>query len=294
MKILKFMWLIIVSMNLVLGVRCNGPKEKQNVIANVGNKSLTLYEILEDATSPIRSNLTALDIREYVLRWIEDEVLYQEALNRKLDESIDLKKEFEKLKKELLINKLIEQTLDNQFPVSEEEITNYYENNKESYVLSQDVVHAYHILVKTRKEANTVRNRLKKGEAFEEIATSTSNDSLKNDNWDLGYFSTEEIIPAISKVVFNLPVGAYSLPIKSEFGYHIVKVIDKQKKGNIKPLNLVKEEIRLKLEEQKKQKNYQRFLLQTKSNYKIQTNFQLLDAVVLDSLIRKGDSQSVD
>lgn len=262
---------------------CNNlEKEEKQVLAKVGKETLTLEEVMAEIPKEIRSNLSSSDIREYVRRWINNQVLYQEARRQKLDERIDLQKEFEKLKKELLINKLIEVELDNEVTATDEEIQAYFDSNKDSFVLTEDVVHAYHILVKTQKEANAIRKRLRSGETFEALSKEVNSDSDIN-AWDLGYFSRDEVIPQISKVVFNMPIGALSFPIKSDFGYHILRLVDKQNKGDIKKFETVVEEIRLKLEAQKKQERFHRFLLQMKSKTIIETNFTLLDSVTLDS-----------
>lgn len=275
---------------MILFGGCKQHHKEGLVIAKVGKKSLMLHDVLEEIPPQFRKNLTSSEIKEYALRWVNNEVLYQEAMNRELDKSQKFQKEFENLKKELLINELIEESINKKIKVTDQEIQKYYEENGDSYILSEDIIHAYHILVQTKKEANAISKRLSnKKEAFLDIVKETYKDSLTSVDWDLGYFSKSEIIPEIAKVIFNLPVGSHSYPIKSEFGYHIIKVVDKQKKGEKKKLALIKQEIKLKIEELKKQRIYQRFLLQTKSNFEINTYFPLLNSVVIDSLFRKGD-----
>ncbi|MFQ5675272.1 MAG: peptidyl-prolyl cis-trans isomerase [bacterium] len=273
----------------VLG--CEQPEEQRNVIATVGNEKLTINELIEEIPPTIRSKLNATEVREFVLQWINSQVLYQEALAQKLNENGDYQKELDRLQRELLINKLIEYSLADEVSVTDEEISSYFDANKEEFKLSQDVIHAYHVLLKTRKEASRVSKRLKAGEDFATVFAEVNTDSSngKSDDWDLGYFSRDDIAPEISNVVFNLRKGAISIPIKSAFGYHVVQVVDKLKKGEVKNFDLVKDEIRLKLAAQKKQDRYERFLLQMKSKHPYQTDFQLLDSS-LDSLIDRGVS----
>ncbi|MCG8605343.1 peptidyl-prolyl cis-trans isomerase [bacterium] len=267
---------------------CGTPEPQKNIIATVGDAKLSLNEVVSDIPPQIRPNMTSLEIRQAVLRWVNSQALYQEAMERKLHEAGNLNRELEKLRIELLINALIEEALDGQVVVADEEVRDYYENNQEEFVLTEDRVHAYHIRVNSRKDANTVRSRLRSGDPFDEIVSSFDSDT-SNLEWDLGYFSADQIIPEIAKVVFTLRKGRYSQPIKSSYGYHVVKVIDKKNKGDISSLDMAKDEIRMKLMEQKKQQNYQLFLRQVKNKFTITTNFKLLDSVVLDSLIRVGD-----
>ncbi len=277
-------WKIVLLCTLLLS-GCKGRQEKGPIVAIVGDEALSLAELLGELPTHIRSGLTSMEVRASVIEWINGEVLYQEAKALRLNENPSFQREFGQLKKELLINKLIERTLRQNIQVSDDEIQAYYDANSEGFVLSEDLVRAYHIITETRQEANKIRTRLRAGELFEDLAKEVGGDSLANIDWDWGYFSRNDVIPEISKVVFKLGVNSYSTPVKSDLGYHIFKVVDKQKSGDVKKLETLQEEIRLKLLEKKKQDKYQRFLLQMKSKYKIQTNFQLLDSAVLDSLL---------
>jgi len=274
---------------LLLFTGCQQRNANEKVIARVGDEELTLTALVEDIPAQIRGELSSAEIRDFVLQWINNEVLYQEALNRNYDEREELQKQFEKLRKELLVNELIEMTLDNRIAVTDQEIQAFYENNKQSFVLEEDMVKAYHALFKTQKEAKQFRNKLASGRPFRELIAEVFQDSLDVDDWDWGYFVKDDVIPEISTVAFKLRKGRISRPIKSEYGYHIVQVVDKLKKGDLRKFETVKEEIRLKLETTKKQEKYQRFLLQMKSKYKIETNFQHLNSVALDSLLKKGE-----
>jgi parvulin-like peptidyl-prolyl isomerase len=265
--------------------------DKGKVIAVVGDEQLTVDDLLEDIPVQIRSNLTVQEVREFVLKWINNEVLYQESLSLKMDEREDLQRQFETLRKQLLINELIQQTLADRVVLTEVELQEYYENNKDAYILEDDIIHAHHILSNTRAEANQVRRRLLAGESAEAIMMATLSDSTDQGpysaDWDWGYFSESDIIaevPEISKAVFKLKAGDVSTPIKSDYGYHVLKIIDKQLKGTYKNFDLVKDEVQLTLQTKKKQDRYQRFLLQIKSKFKIETNFQILESTVLDSL----------
>jgi hypothetical protein len=114
------------------GSSCERPRESQNVIAVVGEEPLALEDLLEDIPDQIRANLTAVEIREIVLNWINSQVLYQEALKNKLDKRRDMQREFQKLKQELLVNKVIEEMLDSDISVGEDEIQEHYDTNRDS------------------------------------------------------------------------------------------------------------------------------------------------------------------
>lgn len=273
----------------VTWVMCSREPEKKDVIATVGETSLSLDEVLEEIPAEIKSDVTSLDIRGYVQRWVNSEVLYQEAVDRKLDDLPDLQKEFAKVKREIMINKLLELSLNDNVDLSEAEIQGFYETNKESFRLDRDLYHLNYIMLPTREEANSVRNKLRRGVDFESVYNEVKADTVGAD-WDIGYVYEGEFgVPEIDDVVFRLPSGATSLPIKSDDGYYIVKVVDIQKKGTFNPLANVREEIILKLRTQKRRQLFERLLMQMKSKTKIQTNFKPLEKITPDSLILKGD-----
>ena len=89
-------------------------------------------------------------------------------------------------------------------------------------------VHARHILVKTEDEAKQVQERLAKGEAFDAVAKDVSIDpSGKSNGGDLGWFGHGQMVPEFEQAAFSLPVGKVSDPVKSQFGYHIIQVTEK-------------------------------------------------------------------
>jgi len=89
-----------------------------------------------------------------------------------------------------------------------------------------DKVHCAHILVKTEKEANTVLERLKKGEKFANIARDVSICPSGKQGGDLGTFGRGKMIKEFENVAFNLQKGQTSSIVKTKFGYHIIKRLE--------------------------------------------------------------------
>ena len=90
-------------------------------------------------------------------------------------------------------------------------------------------VHARHILVKTKEEAEAIIKELDKGGDFEKIAKEKSTDGSAPQGGDLGYFTEGQMVPEFAKAAFALPVGKYTeQPVKTQFGWHVIKVEDKR------------------------------------------------------------------
>jgi foldase protein PrsA len=123
-------------------------------------------------------------------------------------------------------------------PVTDEAIQKYYEENKEKF----DTVRASHILVETEEEAKKALERVKE-EDFATVAKELSTDTHSATNGgDLGFLAKGDTVPEFEKALFELAVGSISEPVKSEHGYHIIKVTEKG------TLDSVKDEIKVELE----------------------------------------------
>jgi peptidyl-prolyl cis-trans isomerase C len=126
--------------------------------------------------------------------------------------------------------------------VTEEEIKAAYDQEA-ARVQQTERVRARHILVGTEKEAKEIETRLGKGEKFEDLAKQYSLDGSKDYGGDLGYFSAAEMVPEFSKAAFALKAGETSKPVKTDFGWHIIKLEDR-KTGAAQPYDQVKGAIR--------------------------------------------------
>ena len=126
--------------------------------------------------------------------------------------------------------------------VTEEMIRQAYD--EEAAKLQQtERVRARMILVATEKEAQDIEKMLAAGQKFEDLAKKYSLDGSKDYGGDLGYFTAAEMVPEFSKAAFALKVGETSQPVKTDFGWHIIRLEDR-KQGAAQPYDQVKSAIR--------------------------------------------------
>ncbi|MEW6227788.1 MAG: peptidyl-prolyl cis-trans isomerase [Bacillota bacterium] len=112
--------------------------------------------------------------------------------------------------------------------VSEDELKKYYEEHKDDFK-ELEQVRARHILVKDEKAAKDIEKELAAGADFAELAKAKSEDpGSKDKGGDLGYFGKGVMDPAFEKAAFSLKIGETSAPVKSSFGYHIIRVEDRK------------------------------------------------------------------
>lgn len=208
---------------------------------------------------------------------IKKEILYQEALKQGLDKSQEYIRKMEDAKKMTLIADLLEKDVMSKVQVTDKDVRDYYDRHQREFTpIAQ--IRASHILVKTEAEAENIIQRLKKGEKFEDLARKESMDreSAKNGG-DIGYFARGEIVPEFEKAAASLKIGEISGPVKTRFGYHIIKVTDK-KFGPVVEFDRVKDIIQQKLAGEKQKEVFDAYVAGLSKRYKVDINKAALAA----------------
>ena len=185
---------------------------------------------------------------------------------------LTLKEWKEEIKKELLIDNIIFQEVGMDITVSEEELQRYYLKHKEEFHTPARI-RALQILLKDKKSAKLVYRKLKskrKKEKFSELAKEFSVAPEAKIGGDLGYFSKDEM-PLFFSSLFSMKVGEVSPIIKSQYGFHIFKVIDKKKEG-ILPYSDVRKSIKNKILLQKQRDRYKKWINNIKKEAVINFN----------------------
>lgn len=142
---------------------------------------------------------------------------------------------------------------------------------KEAYDAKKPEVKASHILVQDEKTAKEVKAKLDKGEDFAKLAKEYSQDpGSAEKGGDLGFFGPGKMVPEFEEAAYKLKKGEVSEPVKSSFGYHIIKVTDKKE---LKPFEEMKAELekeikRSKLDPEKLQKAVEKELKAAKVEVK--------------------------
>lgn len=145
---------------------------------------------------------------------------YQDLYGMQLDYNQLTAAEKNSIKLELLLEKAAMEDVE----VTEEELKEYYENNYPE-------IKARHILVDDEKTAKEVKEKLDKGSDFAELAKEYSTDTGTAENGgDLGWFGPSKMVEEFSKVAFKLKENEISGPVKTDYGYHIIQVLETKEK----------------------------------------------------------------
>lgn len=175
----------------------------------------------------------------------------------------------EDLKNYLTIRKLLEP----QIEITDEELQTYFEENKDSFGEAEQVK-ASHILVEDEATANEIKQKLADGADFGELAKEYSTDEgTKENGGELGFFAKGTMVTEFDDVAFTLPVNEISDPVKTEYGYHIIKVEEK-KEAKEANFDDSKTEIKDTLIEQKLETEYSTWLEGKKKDYDIENSLE--------------------
>ena len=205
------------------------------------------------------------------------ELILQQAAKDGIDKSAEIEEKMRDLKKRLIVESFLKKKVEVESKVSDEDLKKFYEQNKEKFK-SGEQIRASHILVKTEKEAKDILAQLKSGGNFEELAKKNSADSSAAKGGDLGWFGKGNMVPAFEKAALALKEGQISDVVKSDFGFHIIKLTGKRPAG-IRPFEEVKEQIKGAILPTKQQEVFQKIKDELKKSAKISVKEDVLNSI---------------
>jgi len=165
--------------------------------------------------------------RDYLITYVSDMLILAKAAEaKKIGDSADFKRKLAIARNKLLMEGLL--TAEAKAAVTDAAMRKVYEEATKQMGEEKEV-HARHILVEMEDEAKAILADLKKGGDFATIAKEKSKDpGSKETGGDLGYFTKDQMVPEFAEAAFKLDKGQLSDPVKTQFGWHILKVEDKR------------------------------------------------------------------
>lgn len=207
------------------------------------------------------------------------EIVTMEAKKRGIENDKDFLRRVEYFKKITAAQMLLEKELGEKSKVSDKEVEQYYKKNKDEFT-SPPQMRLSHIMMKTEEGIKKADERLKKGEDFAKVAKDLSEDkeSAKNGG-DLGSFEKGKMPVEFNNAVANLKKGQVSGIVKTEFGFHIIKLADIKEGARIE-LNTVKENVRSMLSQEKQKDIVEKYIQDLRKKYKVEINKAAVEKVV--------------
>jgi peptidyl-prolyl cis-trans isomerase SurA len=246
-----------------------GP-DKEKIIED--NRLMMLNKMIENILIDQEAKKTGLIVKdEEVMETITNllarkKYTMEDLLNNLAQENSTFEAHKKDVKEHLLRMKLVRHELKSKIMITEEEIGEYYRQNRENYE-GKEAVRLKQILlifprgadekVKTnlRTEVDAIFARLQKGDSFDALASRYSQGPAAAAGGDIGFVEKGSMQSVVESAAFSLKKDEVSGVIESPIGFHIIKLIDKRGAG-IKPIESVREEIKAKIEEDKWDKKY--------------------------------------
>ena len=241
------------------------------ILATVGGMPITEEDVNEflQGLGPRGQSYNNPEGRKAVLgQLVNNKLLLLDARRNLLEADPVFKAELNKMKENLLISFAAEKAFAS-VTVSDKDAENYYEQNKERF-MGEDTVNASHILVDSEEKANELLAKIKAGEiSFEEAAFENSTCPSKANGGNLGDFGKGQMVPEFDAAVFAMEIGEISeAPVKTQFGYHLIK-LNSKKDAELMPFAELAPEIKEALLSEKRRAAYESKINQLKILYPV-------------------------
>ena len=207
-----------------------GPvRAEDKVLAKVNGSEIRQSDVAlaEEELGPSLAQMDPSTKDENVLAFLIDmKIVAKAAEDKKIEDRPDFKARLAFTRNRLLMDNLL--ATEGKAAATDDAMKKVYEEASKQITGEQEV-HARHILVESEDEAKAIEAELKKGADFAELAKAKSKDpGGAADGGDLGFFTKDQMVPEFSNVAFSLEPGKISDPVKTQFGWHIIKVEEKR------------------------------------------------------------------
>ena len=242
---------------------------EKKILAKVGQKEITNLDVQGaiQGLDPFQAQqFQTEEGQKYVLDdLINQELLYMYAKDNNIDQDEEFRTEMKRVEENVLKQYVINKILTS-VKLTEEEKKAFFEAQKQSFS-KPETASAKHILVDSEEKANDILGKINAGEvSFEDAAKEHSTCPSKDAGGDLGTFGRGQMVPEFENAVFNMNNGEVSGPVKTQFGYHLIKLENKNE-SSIPEYDEVAEEVGKTLLFQKQGEVYQQKLNEVKEKY---------------------------
>ena len=255
---------------------CAYGADSNSVVARIGSEDITEAEVLE-FIQPFGQQAIMLYGSEQGRKMIIDDVISMrlyalDAEASKLDQTPEFQAQLLSAKRAMLAQAAMRETIKN-LTVTDEEAKKFYDENPAMFK-QPERIRARHILVSGDEELAKVQDELKAGKSFDVVAKEFSRDPGSAANGgDLGEFPRGMMVPEFEKAAFDLKnPGDVSAPVKTQFGWHIIK-LEQRIPESVIPFEQIKDRLIQELKDQKTQKVLQDKAKELEGKYKVERLF---------------------
>jgi peptidyl-prolyl cis-trans isomerase C len=288
-QLFSFLRVFFVVFAMAIGAGCK--TSKGPVVAKVGNSTITVADLqsrLQDTPPAYQHYATTPEGRRQFLNLlVRESLLLEESKKSGLPKDENYKKavarfkekserDFKEYQDSLLIEMGLAKLRSKDLAVTDPEIRAYYDQNLNDFTHPVEI-QASHILLNNQEDADKALARIKKGESFESVARTASMDPpTAARGGKLAPFTKGSLMPEFENAVVPLKDGQVSEPIKSPFGYHIIKKLG-QRSLPAQSFEQAKEDIKVRLQREK----FDKWVAQSQASLGVNINEKELASVTL-------------
>ncbi len=248
------------------------------VLARIGDKEITTTYFdrqvgsLPESVQKLTTN--GAGKKAILEALVNRELLYAAALDKKVDKTADMQKKLEDLKKEMIVNSYLQNTIMDKIKVDDKEVADFYAANPGEF-RNREEVRISQIVVADAQKAEEIQEKLSIRRAFGELAEAHSIDKASAARQgDVGWFTRQKLPEAVRDSVFKLRVNEVSKPFKLGEGYEIYRITDRKTVSYT--LDQVKDAIKVQLGNEKYQAELKTLVDGLKKTTTVQVNEALL------------------
>ena len=239
-------YIIAIGIVIAFSISCQGGKKSDSttpggkdqtaqgtVLAKVNGQTLTKEDLEYQLPRQYREQLQGKDLNDMVDNWINTQLFAQQGLKKGLENDPEVAAVVKLRQNDAIARRYVESEVLDKIVVTPAQIDSAYNADKDNYKTDKERLHASHIMLASKEEAEGVYTRLKKGDDFAKLAADYSIDKqTANSGGDLGFFTADQIDTAFYAGASKLKIGEYSGPIKTAYGFHIIKLLERQPAGS--------------------------------------------------------------
>lgn len=244
----KYIPIILIFLLLT---QCGKKEKTNNYIARVNDSYLTKDEVNQIIDrKALKQNYDPNILKSIVTKWVKEEIIYQKAKKEHFDKDENIHQKVEDYYRSLVIDEYLKNHFQSTVTISNKEIEDFYESNKEMFLLEKEALKISHVFVEDYNDANRIKSIL------QSIDVNKKKELHKKYNFETRIVKKNEVVKDINTELFERSTPRIVGPVSSNYGFHIIEILKKYKKGEYLPLNIVRDDIYQKIMQQKNKSEY--------------------------------------
>lgn len=280
MKNFRFVFLIL---SLLSTSGCASRASDGAPVARFDGAQVTDKEFLRRASvlPPEAKSYVQSHKREFLDDMVAEHFLLKEARKRGIEKDPEVKQVLEAAERKIVISRLVQKEIDEKVDVADADIEKYYADHQDEF-MTPLTLRASHILVKTEEEASLIKSQIESGADFEEMARRNSLDATAIRGGDLGFFQKGRFVPEFEEAVFSMKKGEVRGPVKSQFGYHVIRLTDRLE-PTLRSFRDVRSFVKQRLVAEKRSKAFHDLVNRLQGNTRVDVDDKKLEGLSLSA-----------